>query len=135
MLKATRQKGGQMSKLDDVLLAFRNEIDGFVSTDVVNISDGMSIGGGSIMPNFDSTAASAEFASVTQAVIRALKSLGNDYLEDILITTSSIYVIVRMLGPSTYYHGLAINKNVGNLGRSRLIMKNYELKIIESMPI
>lgn len=124
-----------MSKLDDILLAFRNEIDGFISTDVVNIADGMSIGGGSIMPNFDSTAASAEFASVTQSVIRALKSLGNDYLEDVLITTSSLYIIVRMLGPSNYYHGLAISKANGNLGRSRLIMKNYEVKIIETMPI
>jgi predicted regulator of Ras-like GTPase activity (Roadblock/LC7/MglB family) len=124
-----------MSKLDDVLLAFRNEVDGFISTDIVSIDDGMSIGGGSIFASFDSSVASAEFAAVAKATIRALKSLGNDSLEDILLTTDKSYVILRLLGPSNYYHGLAINKTSGNLGRSRLIMKNYEAKLISSMPI
>ena len=124
-----------MSKLDDVLLAFRNEIDGFISTDVVSIDDGMSIGGGSIFANFDSSVASAEFAAVAKATIRALKSLGNDSLEDILLTTDKSYIIIRLLGPSNYYHGLAINKSSGNLGRSRLVMRNFEPKIISSMPI
>lgn len=123
-----------MSKLDDVLLAFRNDVDGFVSTDIVSIEDGMSIAGGSIFANFDSSVASAEFAFVSKAAIRALKSIGNETIEDILITTDKSYIILRMLGPS-YYHGLAINKTNGNLGRSRLVMKNYEAKIISSMPI
>ena len=124
-----------MSKLDDVLLAFRNEVDGFISTDIVSIDDGMSIGGGSVFASFDASVASAEFAAVTKATIRALKSLGNDSLEDILLTTDKSYIIIRLLGPSNYYHGLAINKASGNLGRSRLIMKNYEAKLISSMPI
>lgn len=124
-----------MSKLDDILLAFRNDIDGFISTDIVSIEDGMSIAGGSIFANFDSSVASAEFAFVTKATIRALKSIGGDTLEDILITTDKTYVILRLLGPSNYYHGLAINRTNGNLGRSRLVMKNYEAKIISSMPI
>jgi predicted regulator of Ras-like GTPase activity (Roadblock/LC7/MglB family) len=123
-----------MSKLDDALGALRSEIDGFVSTDIVGISDGISIGGGSIFANFDSSVASAEFASVANAAIRALKSLGSDKLEDILLTTDSLYIIIRFIGKTNYYHGLAINKTNGNLGRSRLIMKNYEAKIVEAMP-
>lgn len=123
-----------MSKLDDVLTDFRNEIDGFVSTDIVGITDGISIAGGSIIPNFDSSVASAEFAAVTNSSMRALRSLGNDKLEDILFTTDNLYIIVRVFAGSEYYHGLAINKANGNLGRSRLIMKNFEHKILEAMP-
>ncbi|MBP7733550.1 MAG: hypothetical protein KA140_07310 [Caldisericia bacterium] len=123
-----------MSKLDDVLTDFRNEIDGFVSTDIVGITDGISIAGGSIIPNFDSSVASAEFAAVTNSSMRALRSLGNDKLEDILFTTDNLYIIVRIFSGSEYYHGLAINKANGNLGRSRLIMKNFEHKILEAMP-
>lgn len=123
-----------MSKLDEVLTDFRNEIDGFVSTDIVGITDGISIAGGSIIPNFDSSVASAEFAAVTNSSMRALKSLGNDKLEDILFTTDNLYIIVRVFQGSEYFHGLAINKTNGNLGRSRLIMKNYEHKITEAMP-
>lgn len=123
-----------MSKLDDVLTDFRNEIDGFVSTDIVGITDGISIAGGSIIPNFDSSVASAEFAAVTNSSMRALKSLGNDKLEDVLFTTDNLYIIVRVFSGSEYFHGLAINKTNGNLGRSRLIMKNYEHKIVEAMP-
>lgn len=123
-----------MSRLDEVLTEFRNEIDGFVSTDIVGITDGISIAGGSIIPNFDSSVASAEFAAVTNSSMRALKSLGNDKLEDVLFTTDNLYIIVRVFSGSEYFHGLAINKANGNLGRSRLIMKNYEHKITEAMP-
>lgn len=123
-----------MSKLDEILSTFRNEIDGFISTDIVGITDGMSIGGGSIIPNFDSSVASAEFAAVTNSAIRALRSLGTDRLEDILFTTDNMYIIVRLLTGSQYYLGLAINKTNGNLGRSRLVMKNFESKILEALP-
>lgn len=123
-----------MSKLDEVLTAFRNEVDGFISTDIVGIIDGISIGGGSIIPNFDSSVASAEFAAVTNSSIRALRSLGNDRLEDVLFTTDNMYIIIRLISGSEYYHGLAINKANGNLGRSRLIMRNFEHKILEAMP-
>jgi predicted regulator of Ras-like GTPase activity (Roadblock/LC7/MglB family) len=123
-----------MSKLDEILSTFRNEIDGFISTDIVGITDGMSIGGGSIIPNFDSSVASAEFAAVTNSAIRALRSLGTDKLEDILFTTDNMYIIVRLLTGSQYYLGLAINKTNGNLGRSRLVMKNFEPKLLEALP-
>lgn len=123
-----------MAQLDDLLMKFREETDGFISTDIVGIADGISIGGGSIVPNFDSTAASAEFATVTQSILRALKTLGNDNLEDVLVTTDNAYILVRILQNNRFYHGLAISKIKGNLGRARLIMKNYDPLISNSIP-
>ena len=123
-----------MSEVDDTLARFRDEVDGFVSTDIVGVGDGISIGGGSIIPDFNSTAASAEFASVTQSILRALKTLGNDALEDVLVTTSNANILVRLLGDGKFYHGLAISKAKGNLGRARLIMRNYEPTIVAAIP-
>lgn len=123
-----------MAQLDELLLKFREETDGFVSTDIVGIADGISIGGGSIVPNFDSTAASAEFATVAQSILRALKTLGNDNLEDVLVTTDNAYILVRILQNNRFYHGLAISKAKGNLGRARLIMKNYDPLLSNAIP-
>lgn len=123
-----------MAQLDDLLLKFREETDGFISTDIVGIADGISIGGGSIVPNFDSTAASAEFATVTQSILRALRTLGNDNLEDVLVTTDNAYILLRILQNNKFYHGLAISKTKGNLGRARLIMKNYDPLLSNAIP-
>lgn len=112
--------------LYDAIESFRSEVPAFVSTDIVNITSGMSIGGGSIDPRFDATVASASYAEVVKANSRALALLGMDpeSTEDILITTTSTYILLRLLG-GDYYHGLAIGKD-GNLGLARVIMKKYE---------
>ncbi|MGF1465998.1 MAG: hypothetical protein ACFCGT_07675 [Sandaracinaceae bacterium] len=112
--------------IDAAIERFRAEVPSFVSTDVVNVGSGMSIGGGSIDPAFDATVASASYAEVVKSNRRALEllGLGADTTEDILITTERVYILIRMLG-TQYYHGLAIGRD-GNLGLSRVIMKKYE---------
>ncbi len=115
-----------MSKLQDLITKFRADIPQFVSTDVVDIDAGMSIGGGSIDPNFDASVASASYAEVVKANAQALDllGLGASSTEDILITTRDVYLLIRMLGKK-HYHGLAITKQ-GTLGYARAIMKKYE---------
>ena len=119
--------------LSDVINLFRGEVSSFVSTDIVSIGSGMSIGGGSIDPNFDATVASASYAEVIKSNARALRLLGMDpdSTEDILITTLNAYVLLRLLGKE-YYHGLAIAKD-GNLGLARVIMKKYEPAFLEEI--
>lgn len=119
--------------LQDVISRFREEIQSFVSTDIVSISSGMSIGGGSIDPHFDATVASASYAEVVKSNARALSLLGMDpdSTEDILITTSDAYILLRLLGKD-YYHGLAIGKD-GNLGLARVIMRKYERPFLEEI--
>lgn len=112
--------------LHEAIDRFRAEVNAFVSTDIVDIQSGMSIGGGSIDPNFDATVASASYAEVVKSNARALKLLGIDPVstEDILITTKHAYLMIRLLG-TQYYHGLAISRDGGNLGLARIIMKKY----------
>jgi predicted regulator of Ras-like GTPase activity (Roadblock/LC7/MglB family) len=105
----------------------KDEVPHFVSTDVVNIESGLSIGGGrSESSLLDAAAASASYAEIVNANRRTLQLLGLDVdsTEDILITTEVLYVLIRMLGPE-YYHGLALSRK-GNLGLARAVMKKYE---------
>lgn len=119
--------------LHDAIELFKSEVPSFVSTDIVSIKSGMSIGGGSIDPNFDATVASASYAEVVKSNARALKLLGMDPTgtEDILITHANAFVLLRLLG-GEYYHGLAIGKD-GNLGLARVIMRKYESVFLDGI--
>lgn len=125
------------SKLNKVLDQFKQEIPEFVSTDIVEIDSGLSIGGGSIFPDFDSDVASASYADVVKANEKALKALGgNDSVgetEDILITTSKTYILIVIFPNKKYYHGLAITRK-GNLAYARIVMKKYQSLFIEALP-
>lgn len=117
--------------IEAIIEDFRADVPSFVSTDIVHIDSGMSIGGGSIDPNFDATVASASYAEVVKSNRRALQLLGldPDSTEDILITTDRVYLLIRLLG-TEYYHGLAIGRD-GNLGLSRAIIKKYAPRFLE----
>ncbi len=119
--------------LHDAIELFKSEIPSFVSTDIVSIASGMSIGGGSIDPKFDATVASASYAEVIKSNARALKLLGMDpdATEDILITHGNAFILLRLLGRD-YYHNLAIGKE-GNLGLARVIMKKYESVFLDGI--
>lgn len=119
--------------LDDLIAKFRSDVPHFISTDVVNIESGMSIGGGSIDPNFDASLAAACYAEVVKANAQALDllGLGAHTSEDILISTRDAYLLMRFLGKE-HYHGLAITKH-GALGYARSVMKKYEGPFLEAI--
>lgn len=122
-----------MNTLHKVLESFRQEVPEFVSTDIVNVDSGLSIGGGSIDPDFDGSIAAASYAEVVKANGRALEllGLGATSTEDILISTQKVYVLIRPMG-AEYYHVLAVGRK-GNLGLARAIMKKYEPKLLTAI--
>jgi predicted regulator of Ras-like GTPase activity (Roadblock/LC7/MglB family) len=126
------------SNLDVIIEKFRGEIPEFVSTDIVEIETGLSVGGGSIFPDsFDSSVASALFAEVMKANERALGALGGEanvgVIEDILINTSKAYILLLIYPNKKYYHGLAITRQ-GNLAYARIVMKKFQPEIIKALP-
>jgi predicted regulator of Ras-like GTPase activity (Roadblock/LC7/MglB family) len=128
-----REEEPMMSNLQKVLESFRGEVPEFVSTDIVNVDSGLSIGGGSIDPDFDASIAAASYAEVVKANRRALELLGQGMTstEDILITTEKVYILIRPMG-NDYYHVLAVGRR-GNLGLARAIMKKYEPKLLAAV--
>lgn len=115
--------------LDDELRTLHNDLPGFVSTDVVSIDSGLSIGGWSADRSFDASLVSATSAEIVKANRRSLDLLGYeaDSTEDILITTRELYLLIRMLDQS-YYHVLALSRT-GNLGLARAVMRRMQPKL------
>lgn len=121
------------SKISEILEDFRKEIPGFISTDVVNMSDGISIAGGSIDPKFDASVAAAYYSTVANAFLKTIDAIDPSMeAEDLLITTDKLLVLLRVLGKTGYFHGLAVAID-SNLGMCRLIMKKYESIIEKAM--
>lgn len=125
-----------MSQVDDILEEFSNDVSNFISTDVVDLESGMSMGGYSIDPEFDSSVASAAFSEVVKSYKRAFDMLDMDpeSLRDILGTADDVLVITRIIGDRTYYHGLAISKE-GNLALARKTMEKYEDRIVDAVSL
>ena len=123
----------KIASLPEILQAFRVDVPGFVSTDIVEVESGLSISGGSIDPSFDASVAAASYSEVVKSNSRALELLSMDpsSTEDILITTKSTYFLIRTLG-SSHYHLLAISRQ-GNLGLARVIMKRYEAQFLQAI--
>ena len=126
-------KEAPVSKLQEALDQFRQEVPEFVSTDIVSVDSGLSIGGATNDPEFDASVAAASYSEVVKSNQRALDllGLGGESTEDILITTHQNYILIRILG-GEYYHLVAIARR-GNLGLARAIMKKYEPRLLQAV--
>lgn len=121
------------TKVSEVLMEFRKEIPGFISSDIVNLSDGISIGGGSIDPKFDSSVGAAYYANVMTSSIKALAAINPALVqEDFLITTEKMIILIRALKGSGYCH-LLVTSHDSNLGICRLVLKKYEPQLVNAL--
>lgn len=125
-----------MSDLEDVLRDFEDDVSNFISTDVVDIESGMSMGGRSVDPEFDGSVASAAFSDVIKSYKRAfeLLEMDPDSIQELLGRSEDVLVLTRIIGDRTYYHGLAISRD-GNLALARKTMEAYEDRIVEAVGI
>ncbi len=123
-----------MADLKSLLAELKQDIDHLVATHVVDVDSGMALCGISNDPTFDSGAAAASYANVVKANAAALHFLGEDAqaTEDIVVTTRTMYILIRMLGPR-HYHSIAMRKQ-GSLGLARSIMSQYAPRLVYAIP-
>lgn len=122
-----------MNKLEQVIYQFRNELGSdFISTDVVGM-DGISIGGGSLNPNFDAADISARFAEVMKLTIKISTKVHLGKVDENLVTTDSTYIISRFLGDGQYYWVVVVSSNA-TLGTVRMLMNEFAPQINDAIP-
>jgi predicted regulator of Ras-like GTPase activity (Roadblock/LC7/MglB family) len=122
-----------MNKLEQLIQQVRAELGAdFISTDVVGM-DGLSIAGGSAVPGFDATEASARFAMVMKPAAKVSDKIALGPVADNLVTTNQAFVLSRFLGDSSYYWGLAVSKDA-TLGMVRMLMDEYADQLWEAIP-
>lgn len=121
-----------MSNLDQSLKEMM-AIDGALGAAVVDYNSGMALGilGGS--KSLDLEVASAGNTEVMRAKMRTMDQLGlTDAIEDILITLSSQYHLIRPLsgrkGQGLFLY-LALDRNRSNLALARHQLKGFEENI------
>lgn len=106
------------------------EIEGAIGAAVVDYSSGMALGTLSSTKTLDLEVAAAGNTEVVRAKMRTMDQLGlNDAIEDILITLSGQYHIIRPLtsqkGQGLFLY-LALDRNRGNLALARHRLKSIE---------
>lgn len=122
-----------MEKINDILKEIKRDVaDVFISTDIVG-EDGLSIGGGSNDPNFDSTAAAARFLVMMKLASKVAGKIKMGDVDDTLTTTNEVYVLTRYLGDESYYWSLVVTREA-TLGMVRMIMNEYVDKLWDAIP-
>ena len=125
-----------MSQVDDILAEFADDVSNFISTDVVDIESGMSMGGHSVDPEFDGSVASAAFSDVIKSYRRAfdLLDMNPDSIQELMGRSDDVLIITRLIGDRSFYHGLAITKE-GNQALARKTMQAYEDRLVEAVGV
>ena len=106
------------------------EIEGAVGAAVVDYSSGMALGTLSSTKTLDLEVAAAGNTEVVRAKMRTMDQLGlNDAIEDILITLSGQYHVIRPLtsrkGQGLFLY-LALDRARGNLALARHRLKTID---------
>lgn len=106
------------------------ETDGAIGAAVVDYNSGMALGTLTATNALDLTVAAAGNTEVVRAKMRTMDQLGlNDAIEDILITLSGQYHIIRPLssrkGQGLFLY-LALDRSRGNLALARHRLKGVE---------
>lgn len=106
------------------------EIEGAIGAAVVDYSSGMALGTLSSTKTLDLEVEAAGNTEVVRAKMRTMDQLGlNDAIEDILITLSGQYHVIRPLtskkGQGLFLY-LALDRNRGNLALARHRLKSIE---------
>lgn len=122
-----------MAKLDELLKEMAADIPGIIACAVVGM-DGLGLAHFATDPNFDVEIADAQFAVVMQVAQKTVKQLGEDTVEDNLVTTKNAYMMTRFIGDGSMWLGIAADRKAANLGTIRLIARNFADIIWEAVP-
>jgi predicted regulator of Ras-like GTPase activity (Roadblock/LC7/MglB family) len=104
------------------------DLDGFIAASLVDSTSGMMIES-TVKGSFPIEVAAAANTQVVQAKLKAMKAvgLGNDRIEDILISLGGQYHLIRPLAMNDeIFIYLALDRNSGNLAMARLEMKKLD---------
>ncbi|MFG2823261.1 hypothetical protein ACGFX4_28015 [Kitasatospora sp. NPDC048365] len=119
-----------MATIDTALKEIMSSIEGSIGIAVVDYNSGMALGTLGGGPDLDLNVAAAGNTDVVRAKLRAMELLNlNEAIEDILITLSGQYHLIRPLTSRTgkgLFLYLALDRNRANLAMARHQLKKIE---------
>ncbi|MCA9554930.1 MAG: hypothetical protein KC933_33175 [Myxococcales bacterium] len=106
-------------------------IEGAIAVALVDYESGMTLGSDGDVRSFNIDVAAAGNTQVVRSKLDVMRQLGiGGTIEDILITLEDQYHLIRMLGGTTLFLYIAINRGRGNLGMARHRLKTIETNLV-----
>lgn len=118
--------------LNDILVEMSTEITGYYSSAVIGM-DGLNIAMHSASEGVDPETISAQITTLFKLVDNTVEKLGAGFVEDDLLTTEQLYVLMRFLPKKQYFLSIAVSRKKASLGNVRLFSKLYAERIAKAL--
>jgi len=115
--------------LQNFVMEWAKNISGISAVAIIGL-DGSAIAGGSFDEELDIMLPSAYFTEVIKSSKESLKVTNWGDFEDVLITSATHYIVMRVITNELYF-AAAVNSKKGNLGSLRLRMKTISKKLLD----
>jgi len=122
-----------MAKIDDVMQEFLSNVDEVLMSMIVNLDDAIPITGHTTDESIDVTVPLAFLTEVARKAMSATENAGLGACEDVLLTTSDYFIIVRIIPNSNYVHIVVLTRK-GNWGVTKILMAKFAPKFREALP-
>ena len=122
-----------MAKLDDILKEMSEEVAGYVTSAVVGM-DGINVASHAIQQAVDTESITAQMTSLFKQVDGSIMKLGIGEIEENLIDTEYVHVLMRFLPGKQYFLVLVTYRKTGKLGNMRMVSKSIVDRISKSIP-
>uniref|UniRef100_A0A7V3ZWR4 Roadblock/LAMTOR2 domain-containing protein n=1 Tax=candidate division WOR-3 bacterium TaxID=2052148 RepID=A0A7V3ZWR4_UNCW3 len=122
-----------MAKIDDVMQEFLSNVDEVLMSMIVNLDDAIPITGHTTDESIDVTVPLAYLTEVARKAMTATESAGLGTCEDVLLTTSEYFIIIRIIPDSNYVHIVVLTRK-GNWGVTKILMGKFAPKFKEALP-
>jgi|YNPMSStandDraft_1061717.scaffolds.fasta_scaffold01635_9 predicted regulator of Ras-like GTPase activity (Roadblock/LC7/MglB family) len=122
-----------MAKIDDVMQEFLSNVDEVLMSMIVNLDDAIPITGHTTDESIDVTVPLAFLTEVARKAMSATENAGLGVCEDVLLTTSEYFIIIRIIPNSNYVHIVVLTRK-GNWGVTKILMGKFAPKFREALP-
>lgn len=121
------------AKLTDIIDEFAKDVDKHIASTIFDPTTGQSIADRTNDPAFDPSVPAAFMSEVIKENEKGLEAMKSGATAtDYLMTLNKVYVLLKAIEGTWYYHGCAIEKS-GSLGMAREMMRKYEPRFSEEL--
>jgi predicted regulator of Ras-like GTPase activity (Roadblock/LC7/MglB family) len=121
-----------VQKTNDVLKEMSQEISGYLASAVID-ADGMTVAEHAVI-DANLERISAYLGKLIKGVDLVVAKLNSGKVEDNLLTTNKVFVILRQLPGKDYHLAVISSRETSSLGNLRLMAKIYAEKMAQNLP-
>jgi predicted regulator of Ras-like GTPase activity (Roadblock/LC7/MglB family) len=119
-------------KTNDLLKEMSQEVSGYLASAIIDL-DGMTVAEHTVI-DANMERISAYLGKLIKGVGLVVAKLNAGKVEDNILSTNKVFVILRQLPEKNYHLGIISNRENSSLGNLRLMAKIYADKLADNLP-